>query len=177
MSQTQRTRWIELWDPSRYLPDVSMPILFINGTNDFAYPLDSYMRSFDAVPGNKQLCITVNMPHGHPQGWAPQEISLFVDQHLKNGKALPTVDQTEFQDNELLISVSSSTPLAKAELHYTTQTTAINKREWLTCDAEIVDNQISVAAPPADSTAWFITVEDERGATISSRIHFESDSP
>ena len=25
-------------------------ILFVNGMNDFAYPLDSYMHSFDAVP-------------------------------------------------------------------------------------------------------------------------------
>ena len=53
MTPDQRDRWIELWDPSRYLPAVSMPILFVNGTNDFAYPLDSYMKSFDAVPGRE----------------------------------------------------------------------------------------------------------------------------
>ena len=27
------------------------PILFVNGTNDFAYPLDSYQKSYRAVPG------------------------------------------------------------------------------------------------------------------------------
>ncbi|MFO1093691.1 MAG: alpha/beta fold hydrolase [Planctomycetaceae bacterium] len=64
MPPEHRVQWIKLWEPSQYLPHVSMPILFVNGTNDFAYPLDSYMRSFDAVPGSvpKQFCVTVNMP-------------------------------------------------------------------------------------------------------------------
>src|SRR5439155_22684356 len=40
MTPEQRKRWTTLWDPSVYLPAVTMPILFVNGTNDFAYPLD-----------------------------------------------------------------------------------------------------------------------------------------
>jgi hypothetical protein len=62
-----------------------MPMLFVNGTNDFAYPLDSYQRSYRLVK-NRNLCIMVNMPHGHPQGWAPKEIGLFVDHHLRAEK-------------------------------------------------------------------------------------------
>ena len=84
-----------------------MPILFIKGTNDFAYPLDSYMKSFDAVPTkegtNKQLCVTVNMPHGHPQGWAPQEIGLFVEQTVKHGRPLPQVGTPQLVDGEVRV--------------------------------------------------------------------------
>ncbi|MDX1947417.1 MAG: alpha/beta fold hydrolase, partial [Pirellulaceae bacterium] len=85
MTPEQRERWLKLWDPSRYLPAVTMPILFVNGTNDFAYPLDSYQKSIDAVPGTKRVRVTVNMPHGHQAGWAPAEIGLFIDQHLRGG--------------------------------------------------------------------------------------------
>ncbi len=42
-------RWVENFDPSRYLPGRKMPVLFVNGTNDFAYPLDSYQKSYRAA--------------------------------------------------------------------------------------------------------------------------------
>ena len=34
-------RWLALWDPSHYLPLGKAPKLWVTGTNDFAYPLDS----------------------------------------------------------------------------------------------------------------------------------------
>ena len=51
----------------RYLPGVTCPILFVNGTNDFAYPLDSYQKSYQLVKVPTDLCVTVKMPHGHPR--------------------------------------------------------------------------------------------------------------
>lgn len=165
----QKARWIELWDPSRYLPGVSMPILFVNGTNDFAYPLDSYMKSYDAVPGRKQLCVTVNMPHGHVQGWAPAEIGLFVDQHVKQTPALPLVGNPILADGKVRLTCRSPLKLTKAALHYTTDTTDINKREWKTEPGVFEAGEAIISAPPENATAWFITVTDERGAVISSR--------
>ena len=55
----QTKRWVAYYDPSRYLPGVRCPILFVNGTNDFAYPLDSYQKSYRAVPGEVDLRIEV----------------------------------------------------------------------------------------------------------------------
>ena len=89
MSAEHRVKWLTLYDPSQYLPACRVPILFVNGTNDFAYPLDSYMKSYRLVPGPRNIRVTVNMPHGHSQGWAPAEIGLFIDQHVKGGLSLP----------------------------------------------------------------------------------------
>ncbi len=172
MTAENRERWVRLWDPSRYLPAVTMPILFINGTNDNAYPLDSYLKSFDAVPGKKQIRITINMPHSHPAGWAPQEIGLFVDQHLRGGEALPVVGEPKVGDGKVRLSCESDVKAREAALHWTTETTAINKRNWQTAAAKIDGNTIVTDAPPADATAWFITVTDERGAIVSSRVVF-----
>src|SRR5262249_30738010 len=85
----RREAWIKAYDPSSLLKHCRVRILFVNGTNDIHYPLDSYQKSFDVVPGQKQLRIEVNMRHGHPPGWAPQEIGLFIDSFCRNGQPLP----------------------------------------------------------------------------------------
>lgn len=172
MPAEDRQRWVTLWDPSQYLPAVSMPILFVNGTNDFAYPLDSYMRSFDAVPGSKQLCVTVEMPHSHPAGWKPQEIGWFVDQHLRQGQALPEVGEPQPDGGKVRLKCRSGGTLKEAALHHTTDTGPINKRKWQTTAAKIDSDIVTADAPPADATAWFVTVTDQRGAIVSTRVVF-----
>ena len=170
MSPEQRQRWVTLWDPSQYLPAVSMPILFVNGTNDFAYPLDSYMKSFDAVPATKQLRVSVNLPHGHPPGWAPPEIGLFIDHRLGRGTALASLFDPKIENGRVRVIVQSATKLKQAALHYTTDGDAINKRTWKTIAATIDGDKITADAAPAEATVWFLTVTDERDALISSRI-------
>jgi dienelactone hydrolase len=170
MSPEQRERWVSLWDPSRYLPAVSMPILFVNGTNDFAYPLDSYMKSVAAVPGEKQMCITIKMPHSHPAGWAPREIGLFVDHHLQGGTPLAAVDSPNVTSGKASVTYRSDIAVATAELHFTTDTKPINQREWQSVTATVADGVVTADAPPMEATAWFFTVTDSRGAVASSTV-------
>jgi cephalosporin-C deacetylase-like acetyl esterase len=172
MSVEQRQRWIDLWDPSNYLRHVSMPILFVNGTNDFAYPLDSYMKSFDVVPVEKQLCVTVNMPHGHPPGWARDEIGWFIDQHLNHAPSLLRVNDLVVDEDKLAAQVVGEQEIAAAELHYTLDTNPINQRKWTTQVASMDGKRVIAKLPPKDATAWFLTVADARGAIISSRVYF-----
>jgi dienelactone hydrolase len=170
MSPENRQRWVALWDPSRYLSSVSMPILLVNGTNDFAYPLDSYMKSFEAVPGTKQIRVTVDMPHSHPAGWAPPEIGLFVDHYLRGGKALPSVGQPRIENGKVLATATSPLKLSGAELHWTSEDVPINKRQWQSSPATVEGDTLKADAPPSDATAWFVTVADERGAVVSSPV-------
>lgn len=172
MTPAQRRRWQTLWDPAQYLPAASMPILFINGTNDFAYPLDSYMKSYDAVPGEKQIRITVKMRHSHPAGWAPEEIGLFVDQHLRGGRPLPAVETPVVQDGQVRLATSGPTKVVAAELHWTTDSGPMNERGWQSSPASVSEGAVACAAPPAEALAWFVTVTDGRGATVSSRVVF-----
>lgn len=84
-----RSRWVNTYDPSTYLAGVKCPILFLNGTNDFAYPMDSYQKCFDLVPGAKTLSVRVRLPHGHI--WTFGEVDAFVDSQLRGGEALPVL--------------------------------------------------------------------------------------
>ena len=90
LSGDWRKEWVQNFDPSKYAGQAKMPVLFVNGTNDFAYPLDSYQKTYRLVK-DRTLCVTVNMPHSHPAGWAPKEIGLFVDSHLKGSAPLPHI--------------------------------------------------------------------------------------
>ncbi len=152
MTQQQKSKWVSLWDPSMYVGSATMPVFFINGTNDFAYPLDSYAKTYGRVKSKRNFRITVNMPHGHQQGWEPKEIGLFVDQYLKGGLPLPTIMKPKLTERQVHAEVKSKTPLTSAQLHYTTGTVPINKLDWESISARIEDKSIISPAPPDNAT-------------------------
>ena len=172
MTGQHKEKWIRLWDPSRYIGSSAMPVFFINGTNDFAYPLDSYAKTYQLVKSQRNFRITVKMPHGHKQGWAPQEIGLFVDQYLKDGIPLPTVMHPAKSKGEVRAICESKTKLTAANLHYTTGSEPINELSWRTITARIEGKEIVASAPPADARIWFFTVSDSRRAVVSSELIF-----
>jgi hypothetical protein len=144
-----------------------MPVAFLNGTNDFAYPLDSYAKTCRLVRGTKHFSIQLRMPHGHIFDFP--ECFLFVDQYLKGGTPLPVVSTPQIADGRVTASVTNPTPLVSARLHYTTGPHKDNPtREWVTRPLEIHDQVASGEAPPADATVWYVDVTDQRKAVASS---------
>jgi hypothetical protein len=132
------------------------------------------MKSFDAVPPDvpKQLCVTVNMSHSHPHGWAPQEIGLFIDHVLLGRPGLATLGELTIDGERLKVPYRSEVPLSGAELHYTTGAEEINKRTWETVAGTVNAADVETAVPPAGTTAYFVTVTDDRGAVTSTRTVF-----
>ena len=164
--------WVKEYDPGSLLPRCRVPIMFVNGTNDLHYVLDSYMKSYDAVPGEKHLRIQIKMPHGHPPGWAPQEIGLFIDSKCRDGKPLPNPGALVIKGDHIEVTCESETALKKAELNYTTDAGLRSEREWKSVPATIVGNVITALKPPADANTWFVTVTDERDAMVSTPVEF-----
>jgi dienelactone hydrolase len=166
MSDEKRKRWVENFEPSRYLGQAKMPVLFVNGTNDFAYPLDSYQKSYRLVKDHA-LCVTVNMPHGHAQGWAPAEIGLFVDQHLKGGKPLAKVTSAKREGGRVEVKFRADVPVTGAALHFTTDTGVWKERKWQTQSAKLEGMAVTATLPEARPLVYFLTLTDERKATVS----------
>jgi dienelactone hydrolase len=70
MGAVKAHKWLRLWDPSVYLNKAKMPFLWVDGTNDEFYPLDSLRKSYLLhVP--RTLSIHVRMPHSHDEGERP----------------------------------------------------------------------------------------------------------
>ncbi|OHE77575.1 MAG: hypothetical protein A2107_12970 [Verrucomicrobia bacterium GWF2_62_7] len=168
----RRQLWIKTYDPSSLLPRCRVPILFVNGSNDIHYPLDSYQKSFDLVSGPKQMRIEVNMRHGHAPGWAPKEIGLFIDSHCNGGKPLPLPGKPAVEDDHIRLPVKSVTAIKEAYLHYTADIGLRSKRKWQSIPAKIGKGVIISPRPPTNANTWFISLTDERGAMVSSIVQF-----
>jgi dienelactone hydrolase len=167
MPADQRNRWIAYFDPSRYLGGVSCPILFVNGTNDFAYPLDSYQKSYRQVPGRVDLRIEVAMRHSHPHGWAPREIGLFVDSVLTGGDPLPKLGLLKTAEGRVSATIDSKVPVVEGHIHYTTDGGKWQDRVWHTLQAELAGERVAADLPGERPIVYYLSVTDERGAMVS----------
>ena len=165
----QSARWVKFFDPSVYLPGVSCPILFLNGTTDFAYPLDSYQKCYRLVTAAPvTLGITPTLRHSHQAGWAPVEIGLFADSVLRGGAPLPRLGAMQTTGDTASASVEAKTPITKAQLHFAKAEGVWQKRLWTSVDAVIKGAEISAHLPAAPRPlVYFLTVTDHRGATVS----------
>ncbi len=166
-----RALWLRLFDPSQYLGGVRCPILFVNGTTDFAYPLDSYQKSYRLVPERlRHLNVVVGLPHGHI--WTFKEVDQFVDSVLRDGEPLPGLRSVKVRDNLMTARVRSPVPLNKAELHYTADGGPWQKRHWETTPAELKGNSITARLPARRPLVCYLSVTDERGLRASAE-HWE----
>lgn len=162
-----RQAWIDNYDPSQYLPGVQMPILFVNSTTDFAYPLDSYQKSYRAVRGPRTLSVTTTLLHSHEHGWAPVEIQLFIDSVLRNDKPLARWGRVVIYGNKINAEYRSAAAIKSAALCYTTDFGPWQKRKWTVVPAQVESNRVYADLPVMDGITWFVTLTDDRGATVS----------
>ena len=169
MGPEKTERWVRYFDPSRYLPGVSCPILFMNGTNDFAYPLDSYRKSYRRVPGRVDVRIEVRMRHSHPAGWAPKEIGLYVDSVLAGGDPLPRLGPMETADGKATAVITSTVPVASGQLHYTTDSGPWPERAWHSVAARLTDGKVEAELPADRPLVYYLSVTDQREAMTSTQ--------
>jgi dienelactone hydrolase len=170
MGAEKTAKWLGLWDPSVYLPHAAMPMLWVTGTNDFAYPMDSLQKSYRLPKGPHTLAIRPRMPHGHGgAGENPEEIHAFANSVLTGGTSLATITKQGRGGNTAWVEFSAKTPVTKAELHYTKATGKWQDRLWefvpATLDAKA--NKAS-AAIPEGATVYYINLTDDRDRVVSS---------
>lgn len=168
MTPEQRARWLTLFDPSAYLKGVTCPVLFVNGTNDSAYPLDSYQKSYRLVPEPlRTLRVIVAMPHSHQQGWAPIEIGLFADSVLKQGAPLLKPGPLVVANGRATTEVNTKRPIRSAQAHVTTDDGPWQTRQWREVKATVDGRTLGVDVPKDRPLVLLLTVTDDIGAVTS----------
>ena len=173
LSPEIKAKWTAQYEPEHYIGNATMPFLFVNGAKDPFYPPTIFSKTYDLVKTSKNYRLTTDMVHGHPQGWAPVEIGLFVDQYLIKGKPLPVISKIKVKSNEVEAKVKTKTGLTQASLSYTTDTNLPFKdRKWTTVPAKIDGKNINANAPPSNTTIWILIATDDRGANVSSAYQF-----
>ena len=170
LGKEQAALWLKQWDPSSYLGQAKMPVLWVNGTNDFAYPMDSWQKSYRLPQGNRTLCLRIRMPHGHgAAGENPEEIHVFANQILRQGKPLATITDQGHSADEAWATFKSEVSITKAELAFTRDVGKWQDRKWESIPAEIDANASRVTARiPADAKVFYLNLFDERNCAVSS---------
>lgn len=163
--------WLKQWDPSAYLPQAKMPMLWVNGTNDFAYPMDSWQKSSRLPTGPQTLCLRVRMPHGHgPAGENPEEIRVFADSILKQDRPLARITEQGHSADEAWAKFESPVPITSAELAWTKDAGRWQDRKWEQTPATLDGTACRVSAKiPAEAKVYYLNLFDGRKCAVSSQ--------
>jgi lysophospholipase L1-like esterase/dienelactone hydrolase len=170
LTADERDRWLRWFDPSVWLPGVSGPMLFLNGTKDFAYPPDSYRKTYQLVPAaQRTIAVRVDLPHGHI--WTFGEVDAFMDHALKPGPDTPALvrlgETTPAHGMATAPVLAGSRPVS-ATLHFTSDTGDWTTRQWGEVAAEMTPDGLQAALPPQRPLTFFFTATDDRGLITSS---------
>jgi len=169
MGKEKSAKWLSLWDPSVYLPRAKMPMLWVDGTNDFAYPPDSLQKSYRLPKGPRTICMRVRMPHAHGgPGENPEEIHALADALLLGQPPLTRITKTGQDGKTAWATYSTPATVYNADLNYTTDSGEWQKRNWQTIPAAIASGNPRVTAElPAGVTAYYFNLTDTRNLITS----------
>ena len=175
MGTDKAALWLRQWDPAGYLGQARMPMLWVNGTNDFAYPMDSWQKSYRLPTGDRALCLRIRMPHGHgAAGENPAEIHVFANQILEHGTPLAKITaQGESADGSQTLAwatFAAKVPIVKAELAFTRDSGKWQNRKWEQIPAELdAAAGRATAQVPADAKVFYLNLFDDRNCAVSTQ--------
>jgi hypothetical protein len=160
-------RWMAWWDPSAYLGDADMPLLWVTGSNDFAYTFNALQASYRLPKGPRFLCIRLRMPHGHGgAGENPEEIRVFADNLLKGGGALARITASGREGRNVWATYAAKVPVVKAELNYTKDTGRWQDRKWEAVPATETAGRVA-ASLPEGTRVYYFNLFDQRNCVVS----------
>lgn len=169
LGKQRAAKWLKLWDPSSYLAQGRRPMLWINGTNDFAYPMPSWQKSYRLPKGQRILSMQVRMKHGHQDGAKPEEIDAYAKAMLMDGPALVRISKQGEKAGAAWAHYGRGTSPVRAELNFTRDSGKWQDRKWETVSAVLDPKQRRASAKiPAGATVFYLNLTDERGLIVSS---------
>jgi dienelactone hydrolase len=169
LKEETANRWLTWWDPSVYLSQAEMPMLWVTGSNDFAYPMNALQLSYRQPKGQRWLCLRLRMPHGHGgAGENPEEIRVFADHILKNGTALPSITGLGRDGTQVWATYQAVSPVRviQAELNFTKDLGRWQDRKWETTAAHIAESRVTVTLPEG-TKVYYLNLIDSRNCVVS----------
>lgn len=164
---SHRESIIALWDPSNYLPQVQIPFLWLNGTNDPFFPLDVWEKSASLPVGPIVRRIDPKMEHGHKHTWQIEDIYTFAQAIVMETGVFPKIQKPSVTAGLATALCNPDMQGAVATLHFTTDRGLQKDREWRETPATLNDGKIQ-ASIPQGASALFFNITPPSGMSISS---------
>lgn len=128
-------RWCELWDADKFLSNAKMPVLFVNGTNDFFFHLDSWTKT-TKIPSNVYMALNVKMKHSHKQADVPV-VYAFADMVTKGKSALPRLISEGVNGKCAYAEFDAPEAVIAARYNYSLDDKHSTKRSWNTVELNV----------------------------------------
>jgi dienelactone hydrolase/membrane-bound inhibitor of C-type lysozyme len=161
--------YLNHWEPSLYVPLHRMPVLFVNGTNDCHFTMNSFTKTWKASSAEKHLLVLHQMAHGHAPGWNPLEIYAFADYVTGRRNQYPEIQIAVSENSKIHGKVKGS--LTEAFCYYTTDTAdwQCNNYQWLMNQVEVNRETGTIKTTVPDNALYFfVNVVSADGLTVSS---------
>lgn len=173
MGAEKANRWLRWWDPANYLPNATLPMLWVNGTNDSNYLIPSWQRSSRLTQGPCTRSLKVRFPHDHVSGETVREVFTFADHLCFGASPLPNITGVSRSKEALTVRYRAPEPLRKATFCYTTDVGCWPHRRWRTRRVNVDAKTNTISAPiPTHAKCYFLSMTDSRGNIVSSE-YFE----
>jgi len=168
LSTEQHQLWNDNYDPKMYLNQSTIPILWATGTNDYAYPLDTWQRSHQLTRGQRTLRLIPNWAHDYDTPWNTADFVIYANEQLHIPTGLLQVTAQGHSFSEVWAMYSSTTSIREAVLHFTADSGRYQDRTWQSIPAAIdpISHRIS-ATIPSNALVYFLNLTDSHGYTIS----------
>lgn len=172
MDCEQRARWINNFDPSRYLSEVSCPMLFVSGATDVYFWPKGLQRSAQCVPGVATISMRPRLNHGliWEMPWSEIEVTRFIAANFQAGVPLPAIAPMQRSGNQVSSVFSSRLAVLECRLWYTTDLGPWQSRQWQSQLAEIHDGVVRASLPALQPLSYFLALTDEWKAYVSTPI-------
>jgi len=179
LSASAQQEYLRSWDPSNFIPLISAPTLFVNGTNDCHFTMNCFTSSYEALNVEKYLRVEHNMSHGHGAGWRPAGIYQFAD-YITENASKPLAFNFEGLANQQRVNYGYEGELHSASLFYTTDTSDwdCENYEWIEMPVEVDTAAKRISARlPADALYYFVNGLSTEGILHSSAMRKVEDDP
>lgn len=167
-------KWGALWDPVVFLPHARCPMLWVDGTNDFAFALSRVRRSAALAPVPHAFSTHLRMVHSHGEpGEGPREILAFADHFARGGADVVRVGECRHANGRVEVPFSANgRAVARAELLWTEDGSEVrwHDRLWQAWEIDGFDASSGLASAPlpGNAFAWVVNLVTDDGLVFSS---------
>jgi dienelactone hydrolase len=173
-----------LWDPSSYLNQSKLPMLWLNGSQDSHFPLSIFVKSYEQhehhyedAQLHSRLSIQHGLPHTYPAAWSCEESYAFADSITREGQALIRILRAEQHGERVQVFFQSPLEVIKAVLYWCEEDSDWGSASWHSEEAAILHNNKNSTdhgeahvSLPTIGGVFFMQLTNARGWITSSRV-------
>lgn len=160
----------EIWDASLLLPEVKMPVLFLNSDSDIFFSANTTTHSAAAAP-NADILLKSGLSHSQTDGAYIPEILRFANEQTGKGEGNIKLDSVSFNGRKAIVAFTLPEDVGGAKLslyyrssplEYISDSPFNLKDSWKVKKGIVIGNTGCVKIP-ADAETFYLAVSGKVG--------------